>query len=197
MGLSQGRHGVIVIHGISDNEQRGELLASVTNSLADSLLESPAGQGTDSPAYPVIKRETDITSDPPSATLYIRAPDSTEATWVCKEAFWADAFPAPLASSVLRWLWPQIGSQLRYAWEGFWRDPANNEEYRPEGRQAPEKSHWRAYAFTNCVYRAELLAMGLLLLPLSVVVPVALFFIWPLYWMPRLQFLARLSLIHI
>ena len=191
MGLSQGRHGVIVIHGISDNEQRGEFLASVTNSLADSLLESPSGHGTDSLAYSVIKRELDITSDPSSATLYIRAPDSTEAIWVCKEAFWADAFPAPLASSVLHWLWPQIGSQLRYAWEGFWRDPANNEEYRPEGRQAPEKSPWRTYAFTNCVYRAELLAMGLLLLTLSVVVPVALFFIWPLYWMPRLQFLAH------
>ncbi|HEY90427.1 MAG TPA: hypothetical protein G4O07_01215 [Dehalococcoidia bacterium] len=191
MGLSQGKHGVIVIHGISDSEERGELLASVTNALADSLLESPAGQGGTTPVYPVVEREVDITSDPPSATLHIKAPDGKEATWVCKEAYWAKAFPAPLASSVLRWLWKQIGGQLRYAWRGFWRDPANNEDYRPEGRQATENPSWHSYRFTNSIYRIELFMAGMMLLPLSVIVPAVLFVIWPLYWMPRFDMLAR------
>ena len=191
MGLSRGKHGVIVIHGISDSEERGELLANVSNALADSLLESPAGQETSTPVYPEIEREVDMASDPPSVTLHIKAPDGNETTWVCKEAYWADAFPAPLSSSVLRWLWKQIGGQLRYAWRGFWRDPANNEDFQPEGSQAAEKPSWHSYRFTNSIYRIELFLAGLMLLPLSVIVPAALFIIWPFYWMPRFDMFTR------
>jgi hypothetical protein len=114
MALSLGNHGVIVIHGIGDNQKRGDQLARVTNHLADALLGSPVRDETGRPVYPVIEREMDVTSDPPSAALHITAPDGTKATWVFKEAFWADAFPPPAASTVLRWLGNQIGAQLRY-----------------------------------------------------------------------------------
>jgi len=191
MALSVGRHGVIVVHGISENGQRGQILADVANSLADSLLESPAGSRRGLSEQPVVEREMDLTADPASATLSIRAPDGTQATWVLKEAFWADAFPPPLASSVLRWMWRQIGGQLKYIWRGFWRDPANNEDYRPEGRQAPEQPRWRAHRFITSVYRVELFMAGLVLVPLAVVVPALLFVLWPLYWMPRFDFLGR------
>ena len=129
MPLCSGSHGVIVIHGIGDNQKRGDLLAKIMNSLADALLESPARDETGGKVPPVIEREMEIATDPPSVTLHISAPDGAKATWLCKEAFWADAFPAPAASSVLRWLLKQIGHQLKYVWNGFFRDPANNEDF--------------------------------------------------------------------
>lgn len=187
--LSSGKHGVI-IHGITDNVKRGDLLANVTNSLADALLDSLVERGTYLPIHPEIKREMDLTSDPPSVTLHIKAPDGAEATWLCKEAFWADAFPPPAASSVLRWLLKQQIPSQQYVWRGLIKDPANNEDFRPDGDQGKEKSSWTARRFINWIYRLELLATGLFLIPLSVLVPVLLFLIWPLYWMPRFGFLA-------
>lgn len=86
MALSTGSHGIIVIHGIGESQKRGDLLAKIANSLADTLLESPVQGDTGSLIYPVIEREVDITSDPPSVTLRITAPDKKKAVWVCKEA---------------------------------------------------------------------------------------------------------------
>lgn len=192
MGLLPGNHGVIVIHGIGDNQKRGELLATVTNSLADALLESPSKDKTGRKIHPVIKREVDMTTDPPSVTLHITAPDEAQATWICKEAFWADAFPAPRASTVLRWLLKQqIGGQLRYVWDGLSKDPANNKDFKSSNNEVPEKKPWRTKRRLSVLFRLQMFVMGAFLLPLSLIVPIVLLVIWPLYWMPRFGFLAN------
>jgi len=188
MGLSTGTHGVIAIHGISDGLKRGEFLASVSNSLADALLESPAKDNAGHVVYPEVERQMDSTSDPACVTLRITTPDqSANTTWICKEAFWADAFPPPSASTVLRWLIKQMGGQLRYVWNGLFKDPANNKDFNPDFHQTPEETEQPKLAgrFLSTVYWLELLVMGTFLIPLSFIVPILLFLIWPLYWMPR------------
>lgn len=187
MALRSGTHGIICIHGIGDNEKRGDFLASVTNSLADALLHSPARDKSGQCVYPVIERDTEITADPPSVTLHITAPDGAKATWVCKEAFWGDAFSPPAASSVLRWLLKQIGDQLKYVAQGLLKDPANNKDFKPADGKEPE---WSAGRFLSTVYRLEVLAIGIFLLPLTLLVPILSFILWPLYWMPSFGFLA-------
>lgn len=150
MALSPGNHGVIVIHGIGDNTTPGILLADVTNSLADALIESPE-KGDKAK----IRREADLSRNPPSVTLYITSPSGKEATWICKEAFWDDAIPAPKASTVLwKLLGKNIIKQLAYVRNGM-KDPGNKgyideqdkeieEIRRKKGEINPERFHYDA-----------------------------------------------------
>ena len=39
-GMTPGPHGVIVVHGIGEGQEKGEFLARVVNGLAESLEES-------------------------------------------------------------------------------------------------------------------------------------------------------------
>lgn len=150
MALSPGNHGVIVIHGIGDDMPPGSLLADVTNSLADALIESPEkGEKAE------IRREADLSGDPPSVTLYITSPSKDYATWICKEAFWDDAIPAPKASTVLwKLLGKNIIKQLAYVRNGM-QDPENNgyiderdkeieKIRRDEGQISPERFDYDA-----------------------------------------------------
>jgi len=197
MVLKPGNHGMVVVHGVADTVTKGDLLASVTNSLADVLLDSPVMRPDGASERPVIRREADLSAETPSVTLSIETPDGKEASWVCKEAFWAEAFPPPSAPSVFKWLLgQQMVAQLRYVWKGLKDDPANNEDFHPPtpGKTEP---HWRSRGLVNFIYRLELAALGILLLPLSVIVPLLLVLIWPLYWLPRFGFLAGfLNLLH-
>jgi len=153
-------HGVIVIHGIGDNMKPGSLLADVTNSLAEALMESP-----EKGEKPEIRRKADLSGNPPSVILNIKNPidksaggtispwSGKEATWTCKEAFWDDAFPPPKASNVLwRLLGKNIKNQIRYVWAGF-SDPGNDSyinekdkgienKRREAGEISPERFHY-------------------------------------------------------
>ncbi len=185
MALSPGTHGVIVTHGIGDNMRRGELLADFANSLADALMESPTADKNGKATRPVIRRVADIDANPPSVMLYIKSPKEEEATWLCKEAFWADAFPPPKATAVVWWLLTQhMGAQIRYVLKGL-KDPGNDVSFMRNSRKAREERSWNAGIILSTVYRIEMIAMGLFLLPLSFIMPVILFLVWLLQWIPR------------
>lgn len=134
MALSPGNHGVIVIHGIGDNMTPGSLLADVTNSLADALIESP-----EKGVKAKIRREADLSRNPPSVTLYITSPSKDYATWICKEAFWDDAIPPPKASTVLwKLLGKNIIKHIEFFWNG-WKDPGNSEY---KDKESDERFHF-------------------------------------------------------
>ena len=138
--LMPGNHGVIVIHGIGDNMVPGGLLADITNSLANALIESPEKDGTGKLKWAKIRREADLSGDPPSVTLYIKHPiEEQKATWICKEAFWDDAIPAPKASTVL---WKLLRTNIKKHLEFFrngWKDPGNSEY---KDKESTERFHY-------------------------------------------------------
>ena len=180
-------HGVVVIHGVGENQRPGEFLARVANGLADALEESGG----------IVDREMSIASDPTSGELHITDPSSTTHHWIFREAFWADSFPAPAPWIVLRWMMRQAGSQLGDIWRGWWSDPANNEDFQGMLRRSTDETAWRANFFLKSVYRLELLAMGAVLVPLSVIMPAIYLVLWPLYWLPRIGPLERfLKFVH-
>ena len=171
---------------MGDNMKPGELLADFTNSLADALMESPARDERGHEVYPEIQREADISADPPSVTLHIKSPSGEEATWVCKEAFWADAFPPPKASTVLWWLLKQnIRTQLQYVWDSFSNDPANNETYMPDFQPDKEKHLWTAERGLSSKFRLKMALASLLIPVLALLATFLLFLIWILQWVPR------------
>lgn len=129
MGLSPGNHGVIVIHGIGE-QKRGDIVAEFADSLATFLVESTDRESKKKhlksvvapecvvESKPVVQVEADIDSDPASVTLHIQAPNGDKANWICKEAYWADAFPPPSARSVIGW---GIRKNLFVLGWSFWR----------------------------------------------------------------------------
>jgi hypothetical protein len=191
MALSPGNHGVIVTHGIGDNMKPGNLLADFTNYLCDALMESP-GEGGD----PGIRREADLSEDPPSVTLQIKSPGGEKATWVCKEAFWGDAFPPPKASTVLWWLLTKnLFNQIKYVWDGIRKDPANDETFIPEqDKRIEEKRHpgppdWAAKTDQKSSYILLILKSASTLIwtiPVAVIIYLFLFLIWICQFLPSI-----------
>lgn len=102
MSLSSGTHGVVIVHGIGD-QRPGDTLADFSKALCDMLINSTV----DSPngrIPPEIQLKSDVTGSPASVTMQITSPDGKEkATWICREAYWNDAFPAPPPTQVLWW----------------------------------------------------------------------------------------------
>ncbi|MDD5339370.1 MAG: hypothetical protein PHG35_08215 [Dehalococcoidales bacterium] len=188
MVLSPGSHGVIVIHGIGDNMKRGDLLADLTNSLADALMESRS-HGKD----PKIRRDVNLDGTPPSVTLNITSPTGEKAIWVGKEAFWDDAFPAPKAANVLWWLLKQnLRNQIKFIFEGITKDPANDgfinqKDMKYERKRHPGQRLWTAkkYQKVSCSklsFKSLLLSLGLfLLVPFTYL---GLFFVWLCHYLP-------------
>ncbi len=155
MTLSPGNHGVIITHGIGDNMKPGNLLADFTNSLANALMESPEDR-----REPEIRRDVNLDVDPPSVTLQIQSPNGEKATWVCKEAFWGDAFPPPKSATVLWWLLHKnLINQIKYVWNGVYKDPANDLEFIPLKDQAFERRKhrklckWKIERYEKPTYR--------------------------------------------
>src|SRR3990172_8035915 len=87
--LAAGVHGVIVIHGIGD-QRAGDTLADFSKGLCDALINSPKGA-----SVPSVQLKSSLSGKPPSVTLQITSPYGEKATWVCREAYWNDAFPPP------------------------------------------------------------------------------------------------------
>jgi hypothetical protein len=186
MSLSTNNHGVVVIHGIYNNEKPGGLVATVANSIADSLMESPHITETGLEKHPVIERGAHIDGNPPTVTLKITAPDDKKSTWTFKEAFWGDAFPPPAAAKVLRWIVrQQVKHFLRYFMKGFGIDPANNRSFKAKDDVSLEKSKWNTGPLLSKVYRVEIWIMGAVLTILLPIVPIILFLLWPLHWLPK------------
>ena len=191
MALSPGNHGVIVTHGIGDNMKPGSLLADFTNSLADALMESPGKGGN-----PEIRREADLSGDPPSVTLQIKSPSGEKATWVCKEAFWGDAFPPPKASTVLWWLLTKnLSNQIQYVWEGIYKDPANDETYIPkedkgiEAKRHPRPPEWRAKTDQKSSYiilSLKSASTPIWIISLAAIIYLFLFLIWICQFIPSI-----------
>ncbi len=125
MNLSDGTHGVIIVHGIGD-QKRGDTVAEFSKAIYNSLINSPK----DGNKRPMIKlEELDVFGNPPSVTLEITSPynDNDKAKWLCQEAYWNDAFPPPSATQVLWWglnqnLRSQLGSVLKIL-----KDPTNKD----------------------------------------------------------------------
>lgn len=193
MALKEGNHGVIAIHGVEAEEtKRGKLLANLTNSLADTLLESPAGEEPNQ-ISPTIRREANFTDDPARVILKITAPDKSEATWDCREAFWAESFLAPRASSVLKWtikLWAKQAGRIK---EALLRDPVNQTNYRPpppSGTSA-EEPVYKPRGLIKAIYRLELAVIVFLFTPLSLLIIPILYIAWPLYWLPQFGRVAK------
>ena len=182
---------MIVIHGIGDNLKPGNILADFTNSLADALLESPSKGGSAE-----IRREADLDQDPPSVTLRIKSPRGEKATWICKEAFWGDAFPPPKASTVIWWLLTKnLINQLKYIWQGIYRDPANDETFIPqqdkwlEKKRHPRAPSWKVktHQKSSCI-RLSLKSAStpFWLIPLAAIVYILLFLIWLCRFLPSI-----------
>jgi hypothetical protein len=196
MALSSESHGVIVTHGIGDNLKAGHLLADFTNNLCDGLLESPLIKSPKAKIYPAIQREAGLYEDPPSVTLQIESPRGEKTTWVCKEAFWGDAFPPPKAAAVLWWLLTKnLGNQLNYAFQGIAKDPNNSKTFITEkDKEAEKKKHpgelERIEEETRKTARNRLRAKStstLLLIPiLTVITYLVLALIWVCQYLPSI-----------
>lgn len=193
MALKEGNHGVIAIHGVeADETKRGKLLANLTNSLANTLLESPAGEEPNQ-ISPTIRREANFTDDPARVILKITAPDKSEATWDCREAFWAESFLAPRASSVLMWTMKVWAKQAGRIKEALLRDPVNQTNYRPpppSGTSA-EEPVYKPRGRIKAIYRLELAVIVFLFTPLSLLIIPILYIAWPLYWLPQFGRVAK------
>ena len=99
--LSSGNHGVIVVHGVGE-QKKGEQIAEFGDQLAEALINSFQEEFGEECERPV-RLDMNIDSDPESVILHIETPTGEKADWVCKEAYWADAFLAPSARDVLGW----------------------------------------------------------------------------------------------
>lgn len=99
--LAPGVHGVVIVHGIG-TQQRGDVLADFSKALCDTLISSPINS-PNGRRYPTIELKSDISGIHDSVALQITSPYNQTATWLCREAFWRDAFPRPKASQVLWW----------------------------------------------------------------------------------------------
>ncbi len=184
MALSTKTHGVIVTHGIGDEMKPGDILADFTNCLADYLMESPARDAQGNEVYPEIRREVDLSANPPSVALHIKSPTGEEATWLCKEAFWGDAFPAPKASTVVWWLLRQnLKAQLKFVFEGVFTDPPNQKTYKYDPLQQ-KKPEWTARKRLSFKFQAKLSLAGIFIPVLAAFSTLALFLIWIGQWIP-------------
>lgn len=184
MALSPGTHGVIVTHGIGDDMKPGDILADFTNCLADYLMESPVRDAQGREVYPEIRREVNLSTKPPSVELHIKSPTGDEATWLCKEAFWGDAFPPPKASTVVWWLLRQnLKAQLKFVLEGVFTDPPNQKTYKfdPLGREKPE---WATGRRLYTKFQAKLSLAGIFIPVLAAFATLILFCIWIIQWIP-------------
>lgn len=177
MALSPGTHGVIVTHGIGDNTKPGDILADFTNGLADYLMESHATDKTGKPMYPEIRREADLSADPPSVILHLKSPSGETASWLCKEAFWGDAFPPPSASSVAWWLLGQnLQAQLRFVWKGISSDPSNS--------AIDDSREWTADRLLTSRHRAKLSVEGITIPFLAGFAYFLLLVVWISHYLP-------------
>ena len=192
MALSKGNHGVIVIHGIGDNMKRGNLLADITNSLADTLMESPQNG-----IRPKIDREADLDNKPASVTLTIQSPGGELSKWICKEAFWDDAFPPPKAATVLWWLLTKnLFNQIKFIWQGIRKDPANDKSFIPEEdieaeiaahpKEPPVGTENNAKKPTKSLIYSKGGMTGVFIIPLAVITYIALFFVWICQYLPSI-----------
>ena len=184
MALSPGTHGVIVTHGIGDNMKPGDILADFTNNLAEYLMESPSKDAQGCSVYPDIRREVDLSAHTPSVTLHIKSPGGDEATWLCKEAFWGDAFPPPRASAVLWWLMRQnLRSQISFVWHGVSTDPPNQRTFKfnPLEQDKPE---WEAPKRLSAKFQTKFALAGIVIPVLAAFATFILFCIWILQWIP-------------
>ncbi len=146
MSLSPGTHGVVIVHGIGD-QRPGDTLADFSKALCDTLIncvvDTPEGK-----VLPRVQLRSDVSGSPPSVWLHITSPGGKEkATWVCREAYWNDAFPAPPPTQVLWWgvnqnLRNQIKSLLKMI-----LDPAN--EALPTERELEKEEAKRATRTEN------------------------------------------------
>ena len=142
MSLSAGTHGVVIVHGIGD-QLPGDTLADFSKALCDMLINSTV----DSPngrIPPEIQLKSDVSGSPSSVTLQITSPNGKEkATWICQEAYWNDAFPAPPPTQVLWWgVNHNLGEQFRSLLK-ILRDPSNEKlpsERETEKEEAKRKS---------------------------------------------------------
>ena len=184
MALSPETHGVIVTHGIGDNMKPGDTLAEFANCLADYLMESPAIDAQGNKVYPEIRREVDLTANPPSVALHIKSPAGEETTWLCKEAFWGDAFPPPKASVVVWWLLRQnLKAQIKFVSEGILTDPPNQRTYKFDLLQR-EKPEWTAGKGLDTRFRVKLSLAGIIIPVLAAFSTLILFLIWLVQWVP-------------
>lgn len=178
MALSSETHGVIVTHGVLDVSIKGDLLASFTNSIANAL-EQPTTEGKQK-----IHREMDTKVDPSVAKLHIEAPNGTKSTWVFKEAYWVDAFPAPSASMVLGWVVSHMRQFLVFIWEKwFLTDPANNKSFDPKGGRSDDI--YNAGPWHSILFGVLLFFLRAMLIPMVVIAPVLLITVRILHLLPR------------
>ena len=171
MDLDEGTHGVIAIHGKSMSLKCGDFLTKLTTFLYKALSKSPSIDDNGHPIWPIIERDIDINTDTnqASATLRIKSPDKSKtATWVFKEVYWDNTFPAPSSTTVLRWLWLNIKALFKHLIEGyFWTDPANDRSWdRDKRSQSDIKQSWW---ITVCLFLKLFVArfVTLIIIPLS------------------------------
>jgi hypothetical protein len=197
MAESVETHGVIITHGIGDKIKPGDLLADFSNYLADGLLQSPEVDEKGNKIYPEILREAELSGGIPSVTLHIKSPDrKKEFRWICKEAFWGDAFPPPKASTVIWWLLTKnLFHQLEYAYQGIFKDPANDRTFIPEeDREKEIKKHlqvtqWTAAkeektSYTKLVTKSSLTMI--VLFPVAILAYIVLALVWICQFLPAI-----------
>lgn len=195
MGLSPGTHGVVIVHGIGD-ERPGETLADFSKGLCDALINStvdtPEGR-----ILPEIQLRSDVSASPPSVYLHVTPPgEKEEAAWICREAYWNDAFPAPAPTKVLWWgVHQNLGIQVRSLFRML-SDPAN-EGLPTERELAKEDTKKAAGAKTagpvklDAKSKAPVVAKTGIIFSLAMIVTVPLVYIvlgliWLLHFIPSI-----------
>jgi hypothetical protein len=204
MALSPGTHGVIVIHGIGDKMNQGDILAEFTKYLCDTLMDSQEKDVQGKKTLPKIGLKSDMSADPPSVTLTITSPNGKEsAAWLCKEAFWGDAFPPPKATQVLWWALNQNLKKQLFALVSIFQDPATEKSYLPDDEERKkeedklkEKSGNRQAnqgieSFTleknfGAKFRAKTSLTSLGLIPLTVLTYLILSLMWIFHFVPAI-----------
>lgn len=192
--LSPGVHGVIVVHGIGD-QRAGDTLADFSKALCDSLINSPKDNDV-----PSVQLTSALSGKPPAVTLQITSPYGEKAVWVCREAYWNDAFPPPDPTRVLWWgvnqnLRSQLSALLRML-----QDPVN-EELPTESEREKEKAKSgksRSTATVGKKSRAQVRAKSgavsaFALLPLTILTYAVLGIIWILRVLPSIGPLDKLA----
>lgn len=117
------RHGVVVVHGQGDNQQRGAQLAAFVNPVVD-LLRRAGNE---------VSFTFDGDARPACASIEVRRPASAlepeevaHHVFELREAFWDDAFPPPPAEEVTRWALSGVGEQIDGVRRGWWDTPTTS-----------------------------------------------------------------------
>ena len=182
MSLSSGTHGVIIVHGFGD-QKKGDLLADFSKALCDTLIDSPEGG-----KCPKIQLKSDVSGSPPTVTLQITSPYGEEATWLCREAFWNDAFPPPQPTQVLLWaLHQNLPDQLR-SFLRMLRDPLNEDLPTAIEREKEEDKKKNNIVTTGVVTLSKKTRLpvrvksgvvsGIVIIPLALLIYILLILIW-------------------